>query len=185
MFEFDAAKLVIIGIVALVVIGPKELPRVMRQVGQAIAKIRRLGAEFQAQFMDAIREADLEEIKLEAAKISEAAKLDAGMDPLAGIRAELTKTMEETPEGTSAASAATSSEAHSEPLCRGLARQSRGARSRSSSGAGRLPLASLLPLVRAPYPRRKSRRPSPGWSPECRRVNADAGSDLILTVLRR
>ena len=95
MFEFDAGKLVIIGIVALVFIGPKELPRVMRQVGQAIAKIRRLGAEFQAQFTDAMREADLEEIKLEAAKISEAAKLDAEMDPLAGIRAELTKTIEE------------------------------------------------------------------------------------------
>ena len=95
MFDFDAGKLVIIGIVALVVIGPKELPRVMRQVGQAIAKIRRLGTEFQAHFMEAIRDADLDEIKLEAAKISEAAKLDAGMDPLAGIRAELTKTMEE------------------------------------------------------------------------------------------
>lgn len=120
MFEFDAAKLVIIGIVALVFIGPKELPRVMRQVGQAIAKIRRLGGEFQSQFMDAIREADLEEIKLEAAKISEAAKLDAGMDPLAGIRAELTKTMEETSEGTSAASAATSFEGHSEPLVEAL-----------------------------------------------------------------
>lgn len=119
MFEFDVGKLVIIGIVALVVIGPKELPRVMRQVGQAIAKIRRLGSEFQAQFTEAIREADLEEIKLEAAKISEAAKLDMGMDPLAGIRAELTKSIEEhatdTPESAAAAFAA-----HSEPLAEAL-----------------------------------------------------------------
>ncbi|MGB8278375.1 MAG: twin-arginine translocase TatA/TatE family subunit [Methylovirgula sp.] len=99
MFEFDAGKFVIIGIVALIVIGPKELPRVMRQVGQAVAKLRRLSAEFQAQFMEAMREADLDEIKAEAAKISEAAKLDTGMDmnldPLAGIRAELTKNIEE------------------------------------------------------------------------------------------
>ena len=95
MFEFDAGKLVIIGIVALIVIGPKELPRVMRQVGQALAKLRRLSADFQAQFMDAIREADLEEVKAEAAKIAEAARLDSGIDPLAGIRAELTKTLEE------------------------------------------------------------------------------------------
>ncbi len=93
MLEFDAAKLVIIGIVALIVIGPKELPRVMRQIGQAIAKIRRLGAEFQAQFTEAMNEADLAEIKAEAAKISEAARLDTGTDPLGEIRAELTRSV--------------------------------------------------------------------------------------------
>lgn len=98
MFEFDAAKLIIIGIVALIVIGPKELPRVMRQIGQAIAKIRRMGSEFQSQFMDAMREADLADIKAEAAKISEAARLDIGTDPLAGIRADLTKELEALPE---------------------------------------------------------------------------------------
>lgn len=115
MFEFDAGKLVIIGIVALVVIGPKELPRVLRQMGQALAKIRRLGGEFQAQFMDAIREADLAEIKLEAAKISEAAKLGAGIDPLADIRAELTKSIEEHADGTPEP-AQTALDSHSEPL---------------------------------------------------------------------
>ena len=47
-----------IGIVALIVIGPKELPRVMRQLGQAVAKMRRMAAEFRGQFMDAMREAD-------------------------------------------------------------------------------------------------------------------------------
>jgi sec-independent protein translocase protein TatB len=95
MFEFDAGKFVIIGIVALIVIGPKELPRVMRQVGQMVAKLRRLSAEFQAQFMDAMREADLQEdleaVKAEAAKIAAAARLDHTIDPLAGIRSELTK----------------------------------------------------------------------------------------------
>jgi sec-independent protein translocase protein TatB len=98
MFEFDAAKLILIGIVALIVIGPKELPRVMRQVGQAIAKIRRMGTEFQSQFMDAMHEADLADIKAEAAKISEAAKLDIGTDPLAGIGASLTREIEARPE---------------------------------------------------------------------------------------
>ncbi len=123
MFEFDAGKLVIIGIVALIVIGPKELPRVMRQVGQAVAKLRRLSAEFQAQFMEAMREADLEEIKAEAAKISAAAKLDMGMDtnldPLAGIRAELNKNIEELSDGKPEAAAAPAS--HAEPLAAPLA----------------------------------------------------------------
>ncbi len=94
MFEFDAGKLVIIGIVALIVIGPKELPRVMRQVGQAVAKLRRLSSDFQAQFMEAIREADLEEIKTEAAKLADAARIDTHFDPLADIRNELTKSID-------------------------------------------------------------------------------------------
>ncbi|MFZ0558312.1 MAG: twin-arginine translocase TatA/TatE family subunit [Methylovirgula sp.] len=95
MFDFDAGKLIIIGIVALIVIGPKELPRVMRQVGHAISKLRRLGAEFQAQFVEAMREADAEEIGAEARKLVESAK--AGLNPLALAKAELTSALEQPP----------------------------------------------------------------------------------------
>lgn len=105
MFEFDAGKFVLIAIVALIVIGPKELPRVMRQLGQAVGKLRRLSSDFQAQFMEAMREADLHEVQAEAAKIAAAARLDHGLDPLAGIRAELTKSIEETPVSDSIATA--------------------------------------------------------------------------------
>ena len=62
MFDIDSGKLLIIGIVALVVIGPKELPGVLRQVGNALGKVRRMAAEFQGQFMDAMRESELEEL---------------------------------------------------------------------------------------------------------------------------
>ncbi len=102
MFEFDAAKLIIIGIVALIVIGPKELPRVMRQVGHAVAKLRRLGAEFQAQFMEAMREADAEEMKADVCKLAESAKVDLGVNPLALATAELTTALQR-PIGTSVA----------------------------------------------------------------------------------
>ncbi len=94
MFDFDAGKLIIIGIVALIVIGPKELPRVMRQVGQAAAKMRRMAAEFRGQFMDAMREADVDDIKADVARLAESAKVDAGIDPLAEIKAELTQALE-------------------------------------------------------------------------------------------
>lgn len=94
MFEFDAGKLIIIGIVALIVIGPKELPRVMRQVGQAVAKLRRLGAEFQSQFMEAMREADMEEVGADVRKLAEGAKLDLGGNPLAHAKAEMTSALQ-------------------------------------------------------------------------------------------
>jgi sec-independent protein translocase protein TatB len=95
MFDFDAGKIIIIGIVALIVIGPKELPRVMRQIGQAVSKMRRMASEFQSQFMDAMNEADFAEIKAEAAKISEQAKIDVGFNPVAEIKAGLTEAMAE------------------------------------------------------------------------------------------
>ena len=96
MFDLDAGKLIIIGIVALVVIGPKELPRVMRQVGQAIGKLRRMAADFQGQFMDAMKEADIEDLKkeinavaestkAEVNAISDAARIDMNFDPVAEL----------------------------------------------------------------------------------------------------
>jgi sec-independent protein translocase protein TatB len=94
MFDFDAGKLILIGIVALIVIGPKELPRVLRQVGQAAAKMRRTGAEFRGQFMDAMREADMEEFKADAAKLADSAKIAVGVDRLADIKAGITSALE-------------------------------------------------------------------------------------------
>lgn len=61
MFDFGAGELVVIGVVALVAIGPKELPGLLRTVGQAIGKMRRMASDFQGQFNDAMREADLAE----------------------------------------------------------------------------------------------------------------------------
>lgn len=89
MFDFDAGKLIIVGIVALIVIGPKELPRVMLQVGQAAAKMRRMAAEFRSQFMDVIREAEIDDTKSDVERLAESAKAATEMDPLAQIKAEL------------------------------------------------------------------------------------------------
>src|SRR3954464_4450812 len=63
MFDISWGKLVIIGVVALIVIGPKELPTVLRQLGQWMTKIRRMAAEFQGQFQDAMREAEMADLK--------------------------------------------------------------------------------------------------------------------------
>src|SRR3954451_11800347 len=63
MFDISWGKLVIIGVVALIVIGPKELPTVLRTVGQWMAKIRRMASEFQGQFQDAMREAEMADLK--------------------------------------------------------------------------------------------------------------------------
>ena len=88
MFDIDSGKLLIIGIVALVVIGPKELPGVLRQVGLALGKVRRMAAEFQGQFMEAMRESELDELKKDVQKMSESANF-TNFDPLAGVKTQL------------------------------------------------------------------------------------------------
>ena len=91
MFDFDIGKLMVVAIVALAVIPPKDLPRVMRTVGQAVGKMRRMAAEFQGQFMDAMREADLENVRKELEALNEKAKVDTSFDPAGMIRDEVTK----------------------------------------------------------------------------------------------
>jgi len=90
MFDFDAGKLIIIGVVALIVIGPKDLPRVMRQVGQAVGRMRRMAADFQAQFMQAMHEADMEDIRANMEKLGENAKIEANFQPIHEVRNHLT-----------------------------------------------------------------------------------------------
>lgn len=63
MLDIGWSELVIIGIVALVVVGPKELPTLLRTVGQWVGKARRMASEFQGQINDAIREAELDDVK--------------------------------------------------------------------------------------------------------------------------
>ena len=63
MFGIDTSELVIIAIVALLFIGPKELPQAMRTVGQWIGKIRGMARHFTSGVEAVIREAELEEME--------------------------------------------------------------------------------------------------------------------------
>jgi sec-independent protein translocase protein TatB len=63
MFDIAWSELMLIGAVALVVIGPKDLPKALRTVGQTIGKVRRMAGEFQSQFNEAMREAELDDVK--------------------------------------------------------------------------------------------------------------------------
>jgi sec-independent protein translocase protein TatB len=63
MFDIGWSELLIIAVVAIVVVGPKDLPRLMRTFGHYAGKLRRAAADFQRQFEDAMRETELEEVK--------------------------------------------------------------------------------------------------------------------------
>jgi sec-independent protein translocase protein TatB len=63
MFDLSSSKLLILGLVALIVVGPKELPLLLRTLGKYVAMIRRQAAEFRTQFDDAMRESELDTVK--------------------------------------------------------------------------------------------------------------------------
>ncbi len=91
MFDIDGGKLLILGVIALIVIKPKDLPGVMRQIGATIAQLRRMAGEFQGQFKDALREAELDDLKKDMAKMTD---LD-GLDPFSEVKNQIAKTKTE------------------------------------------------------------------------------------------
>lgn len=63
MFDIAWSELLVIAVVALIVVGPKDLPRLMRSLGQILRKLRRLSNEFKAGMDDFIRETELDEVR--------------------------------------------------------------------------------------------------------------------------
>jgi sec-independent protein translocase protein TatB len=66
MFDIGWSELVVIGVVALIAIGPKELPGVLRTAGYWMGKVRRMASDFQGQFQEAMREAEMADLKKQA-----------------------------------------------------------------------------------------------------------------------
>jgi sec-independent protein translocase protein TatB len=86
MFDIGWSELVLIGVVALIAIGPKELPGVLRMVGQWMGKARKMAAEFQGQFQEAMREAEMADLKKSFDEVKEAA---TGFNPLTSLQQDV------------------------------------------------------------------------------------------------
>jgi len=86
MFDIGWSELVLIGVVALIAIGPKELPGVLRMVGQWMGKARKMAAEFQGQFQEAMREAEMADLKKSFDEVKEAA---TGFNPLSSLQKDV------------------------------------------------------------------------------------------------
>jgi len=85
MFDISWSELLVIAVVAIVVIGPKDLPRVLRSLGRWTGQVKRMAREFQNQFNEALREAELDSVKRD---LEEVAKID----PIGEVRTEMAKT---------------------------------------------------------------------------------------------
>jgi sec-independent protein translocase protein TatB len=105
MFDIGWSELLVIAVVALIVIGPKELPGVLRSVGYWMGKVRRMAAEFQGQFQEAMREAEMADLKKHADDLNEAAQsLTTKFDPMSYVENEAKSAIETPATPTSEAS---------------------------------------------------------------------------------
>jgi len=91
MFDIGWSELLLIGVVALIAIGPKELPGALRTLGQWMGKVRRMASEFQNQFHEAMREAELADLKKEVDEMATKAQSYAHFDPIDDIRKDIEK----------------------------------------------------------------------------------------------
>lgn len=97
MFDISWSELLILGVVTLVFVGPKELPVFLRTLGRYFGMMQRQAAEFRAQFDEAMREAELDQMKKDVEAMSrdvEARVREADRtihNEVAGVRHELDK----------------------------------------------------------------------------------------------
>ncbi|MET0530072.1 MAG: Sec-independent protein translocase protein TatB [Microvirga sp.] len=96
MLDMSWGEVMVIGAVALIVIGPKDLPRALRTIGQVTGKLRRMAAEFQGQFNEAMREADLDDVKKQIQGVNDSVTSMNGktFNPIQTIRDELKTSVE-------------------------------------------------------------------------------------------
>ena len=88
MFDITSSKLLLLGIVALIVIGPKDLPVLLRTIGKYVGIIKRQAAEFRSQFEEAVRESELDQLKKDVESMG--AEAEASMrEAERGVTAEL------------------------------------------------------------------------------------------------
>src|SRR5215475_136677 len=93
MFDIGWSELVLIGVVALIAIGPKELPGVLRTVGQWMGKARKMASEFQSQFQEAMREAEMADLKKSFDEVKEAASGFTGNNLMTSLQKDVSSAL--------------------------------------------------------------------------------------------
>ena len=96
MLDMSWGEIMVIGAVALIVIGPKDLPKALRTVGQMTGKLRRMAAEFQGQFNEAMREAELDDVKRQLQGVNDSVSSvgSTSFNPLQTLRDEIKTSIE-------------------------------------------------------------------------------------------
>jgi sec-independent protein translocase protein TatB len=91
--QFGFSELLLVAIVALIVVGPKDLPVMMRRLGQFLARGRAMATEFRAAFDDIARESELESLREEIEKLKRDNAVSAAADELRAVERDINATV--------------------------------------------------------------------------------------------
>jgi sec-independent protein translocase protein TatB len=91
MLDLSWGEIMVVGAVALIVIGPKDLPKALRTLGNTVGKIRRMAGEFQSQFAEAMREAELDDVRKQIQGVNDSV---GSLNPIESVRSELKSAVE-------------------------------------------------------------------------------------------
>lgn len=89
MFEIGWSELLVIGVVLIVVVGPKDLPKMLRTFGRTTTHLKRMAGDFRRQFDDALREAELDEVKDSLKAINPTQDIRKAMNPIRAVGEEI------------------------------------------------------------------------------------------------
>lgn len=98
MFDLGWSEIALIAVLAVIVLGPKELPTAMRTVARWVRKARNLAGEFQRHLDDVVKEAELDDLRNDARRIARTdigQEIDKAVDPDGSVRKSLI--IEQTP----------------------------------------------------------------------------------------
>lgn len=126
MFDIGWTEMLVIAVVMIVVVGPKDLPRMLRTFGKTTAKLRAMAGDFQRQFNDALKEAELDDVKKSVdslRSLNPAAEIKKQLNPFesaaADVRAGLDAAMRPAAEPVSDKTSAGDAAIPAEPLKNG------------------------------------------------------------------
>ncbi|WP_043744457.1 Sec-independent protein translocase protein TatB [Paramagnetospirillum magneticum] len=94
MFDIGWDEMALIAVVSLIVIGPKDLPVVLRQMGRWTRKAREMASEFHRGIDDMVRESELDELKKQVTKATDVNLLRQEVDKAIDPTGEMAKAME-------------------------------------------------------------------------------------------
>ncbi len=123
MFDIGWTELLVLAVIAILIVGPKDLPRMLYSIGQAAGKMRRQADEFRRQFNESMREAGMDEVRNDMKKMSD-------LNPANKIRNEIESTFTDSPKPGSGQKSAGSEASPAPPGEGDLLEQSQGASER-------------------------------------------------------
>jgi sec-independent protein translocase protein TatB len=113
MLDVGWTEILVIAIVLIIVVGPKDLPQMLRTFGRMVSKMRGMASDFRQQFDEALREADLEDVRKtlgEAQKLNPLNSIRDAVNPLRQMGNEIKADLERKPGSTTATPASASPE---------------------------------------------------------------------------